>query len=168
MRQLMVHGHTRKYTVCRSALRHSCDRADTKSAMSVSSPTKRGSTEQVLQLRFTPTSHERSIITSCLGSRDSGYRERPTLSRLGVSYASPTRSCTCAGEDHPGPSVSVGRGAPEIDILEVERNKTGALGQVVSQSAQFAPFTHDYNYGNATEDQFTIYTPDLTLPNHYK
>ncbi|KAG1795944.1 glycoside hydrolase family 16 protein [Suillus plorans] len=27
------------------------------------------------------------------------------------------------GEDHPGPSVNVGRGAPEIDILEVEHNK---------------------------------------------
>ncbi|EMD36637.1 glycoside hydrolase family 16 protein [Gelatoporia subvermispora B] len=78
-------------------------------------------------------------------------------------------SCTCPGEDHPGPDVSVGRGAPEIDILEVERNKTaGSVGQVVSQSAQFAPFTADYQYGNATEDEWWVYTPDITRPNTYK
>ena len=28
-------------------------------------------------------------------------------------------ACTCAGEDHPGPDVTVGRGVPEIDIIEV-------------------------------------------------
>lgn len=28
-------------------------------------------------------------------------------------------ACTCKGEDHPGPDVSVGRGSPEIDIIEV-------------------------------------------------
>lgn len=78
------------------------------------------------------------------------------------------RACTCPGEDHPGPNVNQGRGAPEIDILEVERNKTGGEGQVVSQSAQFAPFTHDYDYLTDTADQFTIYTPDLTKPNGYK
>ncbi|KAI0687091.1 beta-glucan synthesis-associated [Cytidiella melzeri] len=78
-------------------------------------------------------------------------------------------ACTCPGEDHPGPSVSAGRGAPEIDILEVEHNKTdGAVGQVVSQSAQFAPFTHDYLYGNSTEDEFVIYTPELTVANSYR
>lgn len=58
-------------------------------------------------------------------------------------------ACTCPGEEHPGPSNSVGRGVPEIDILEAEKNKTdGGVGQVVSQSAQFAPFTHDYLYTN--------------------
>ncbi|THG94110.1 hypothetical protein EW026_g7294 [Hermanssonia centrifuga] len=78
-------------------------------------------------------------------------------------------ACTCPGEDHPGPSVSQGRGAPEIDILEVERNKTaGSNGQVVSQSAQFAPFTHDYLYGNSTQDQFLIHSPDITAPNSYR
>ncbi|KAJ3552544.1 hypothetical protein NM688_g4097 [Phlebia brevispora] len=76
-------------------------------------------------------------------------------------------ACTCPGEDHPGPDVSVGRGAPEIDILEVERNKTSGMGQVVSQSAQFAPFTHDYLYGNDTTDMFDVYSPDITRPNSY-
>lgn len=78
-------------------------------------------------------------------------------------------ACTCPGEDHPGPNVNVGRGAPEIDILEVEKNKTtDGQGQVVSQSAQFAPFTHDYDILTDTEDQFQIFTPDLTRPNGYK
>jgi hypothetical protein len=76
------------------------------------------------------------------------------------------RSCTCPGEDHPGPSVNVGRGAPEIDILEVEHNKLGS-GQVVSQSAQFAPFSHDYIYLNDTQDEWSINTPDITHANSY-
>ncbi|KAI0777564.1 beta-glucan synthesis-associated [Trametes elegans] len=76
-------------------------------------------------------------------------------------------SCTCPGEEHPGPSNNIGRGVPEIDILEAEKNKEeGGVGQVVSQSAQFAPFTHDYLYFNDT-DQFTIYDTSLTRPNSY-
>ncbi|KAF9233634.1 beta-glucan synthesis-associated [Melanogaster broomeanus] len=76
-------------------------------------------------------------------------------------------ACTCPGEDHPGPSTSVGRGAPEIDILEVEHNKLGA-GQVVSQSGQFAPFTHDYIYLNDTQDEWVVYTPNITAANSYR
>jgi hypothetical protein len=33
------------------------------------------------------------------------------------------RACTCPGEDHPGPVNNIGRGAPEIDVLEAEKNK---------------------------------------------
>ncbi|KAJ6527706.1 beta-glucan synthesis-associated protein-domain-containing protein [Mycena capillaripes] len=77
-------------------------------------------------------------------------------------------ACSCPGSDHPGPDVSVGRGAPEIDILEAEKDKVAPTGQVVSQSAQFAPFTHDYNYGTSTADQFTVYNPALTRANTYK
>jgi hypothetical protein len=73
-------------------------------------------------------------------------------------------ACTCPGEDHPGPSNSVGRGAPEIDVLEAEMNKQTGVGQVVSQSAQFAPFTQNYNYDTS---QFTIYNPQTTIPNPY-
>jgi beta-glucanase (GH16 family) len=29
-------------------------------------------------------------------------------------------ACTCPGSDHPGPSVTTGRGAPEIDIFETQ------------------------------------------------
>jgi hypothetical protein len=57
--------------------------------------------------------------------------------------------------------VGKGRGAPEIDIIEAERNKDATyfagMGQVVSQSAQFAPFTHDYLSANDTTDKFDIY-----------
>jgi beta-glucanase (GH16 family) len=77
-------------------------------------------------------------------------------------------SCTCPGEDHPGPSTSVGRGAPEIDVLEAERNKLTGVGQVASQSAQFAPYTHDYLYGNATNDQYEIFNPTITNANPYR
>jgi hypothetical protein len=77
------------------------------------------------------------------------------------------RSCTCPGEDHPGPSVNVGRGAPEIDILEVEHNKVGS-GQVVLQSGQFAPFTHDYVYLNDTQDEWFVNTPDITRANTHQ
>ncbi|KAL4079863.1 glycoside hydrolase family 16 protein [Scleroderma yunnanense] len=76
-------------------------------------------------------------------------------------------SCTCPGEDHPGPSTSVGRGAPEIDILEVQYGNLFGDGQVVSQSAQVAPFTHDYLYQNDTQDEWHVYAPNITTPNSY-
>ena len=71
-------------------------------------------------------------------------------------------ACTCPGEDHPGPNVTTGRGAPEIDILEA------GDGAVVSQSALFAPFTHDYVYLNDTEQEWYVYNPDISQPNSYK
>ncbi|KAF8878855.1 beta-glucan synthesis-associated protein-domain-containing protein [Infundibulicybe gibba] len=77
-------------------------------------------------------------------------------------------ACSCPGSDHPGPDVTKGRGAPEIDILEAEKDKDSPIGQVVSQSAQFAPFSHDYFYGNTTADMWDVYTPDRTRPNSYK
>lgn len=50
-------------------------------------------------------------------------------------------ACTCKGEDHPGPKVSVGRGAPEIDILEAQiMYRNGGKGGSVSQSMQIAPY----------------------------
>ncbi|THH28900.1 hypothetical protein EUX98_g5283 [Antrodiella citrinella] len=77
-------------------------------------------------------------------------------------------ACTCPNEDHPGPTVGKGRGAPEIDIFEAEKNKTaGSVGQVVSQSAQFAPFTHDYLFLNDTTDEYQIYNTSITRTNSY-
>lgn len=76
-------------------------------------------------------------------------------------------ACSCPGSDHPGPDVTVGRGAPEIDILEAEKDKLAVAGQVVSQSAQFAPFTHDYLYGLDSES-WTLYNASVTRPNTYK
>jgi Beta-glucan synthesis-associated protein SKN1/KRE6/Sbg1 len=77
-------------------------------------------------------------------------------------------SCSCPGSDHPGPSVTQGRGAPEIDIFEAEKDKVNPTGQVASQSAQFAPFTHDYVYLNDTADEWTIYNTSMTVPNSYR
>ncbi|KAG6855509.1 hypothetical protein H0H87_001844 [Tephrocybe sp. NHM501043] len=77
-------------------------------------------------------------------------------------------ACSCPDSDHPGPSPSVGRGAPEIDIFEAEHSKDTPTGHVVSQSAQFAPFTADYVYLNATTDQWEIFSPNVTRPNNYR
>ncbi|KAH9006339.1 beta-glucan synthesis-associated [Lactarius hatsudake] len=76
-------------------------------------------------------------------------------------------ACTCPGEDHPGPDVTKGRGAPEIDIFEAEHNKQGN-GGVISQSAQFAPFSHDYVYSNDTDQEWYVYNSSISRPNNYK
>jgi beta-glucanase (GH16 family) len=71
-------------------------------------------------------------------------------------------SCTCPGEDHPTPGK--GRGAPEIDIIEVGASWGDNHLPVATQSYQVAPFDlwwyPNYNY--------TVY-PDYTLsyPNSY-
>jgi hypothetical protein len=52
--------------------------------------------------------------------------------------------------------------------LEAEKDKEATTGQVVSQSAQFAPFTHDYLYLNATEDEWKVYDAGRSRPNVYK
>ncbi|KAH8110124.1 beta-glucan synthesis-associated [Phellopilus nigrolimitatus] len=75
-------------------------------------------------------------------------------------------ACTCDGGDHPGPSTSKGRGAPEIDVLEAQKNKLGDGGKV-SQSAQLAPFSHNYLYDNSTTDNFFIQDTTITQPNSY-
>ena len=99
-------------------------------------------------------------------SRKFSFRAPLAYIRIDAFYIS---ACTCPGQDHPGPDTSKGRGVPEIDIFEAERNKTtDSVGQVVSQSAQFAPFTHDYLYNNATPDAFTVYDPTITRPNDYR
>lgn len=77
------------------------------------------------------------------------------------------RACSCPGGDHPGPVYNKGRGAPEIDIFEAEKDKDNGVGQVVSQSAQFAPFTHDYLYDNSTEANHKIFDTSRTRPNSY-
>ena len=110
-----------------------------------------------------------NTTTSYRGFPDNGYRAytNPSLWRFHVADI-PNRSCTCPGEEHPGPSPNKGRGAPEIDVFEAERNKTGGIGGIVSQSAQFAPFTHDYLYDDSTPDRHTIYNPEITVQNTYR
>ncbi|KAI5481391.1 glycoside hydrolase family 16 protein [Pseudohyphozyma bogoriensis] len=77
-------------------------------------------------------------------------------------------ACTCSGEDHPGPNVGVGRGAPEVDIIEAQSSwsSKGYFG-AASQSFQVAPFDANYDYGNSSAD-VTIYAASKTELNSYK
>ncbi|KAF9477276.1 beta-glucan synthesis-associated [Pholiota conissans] len=76
-------------------------------------------------------------------------------------------ACTCPGGDHPGPSVTRGRGAPEIDIFEAEKDKDFPIVGVVSQSSQFAPFMHDYLYYNDS-GQWSNQGNPLTRANSFR
>lgn len=81
----------------------------------------------------------------------------------GISYlpGQKLNSCTCKGEDHPNPGV--GRGAPEIDIIEAEMNPDTLIG-VASQSLQIAPMDIWYmpNY-----DFISIFNSSVTTMNTY-
>lgn len=74
-----------------------------------------------------------------------------------------TPSCTCSGEDHPGPNRNVGRAAPELDILEAQ---TGGGRGEASQSVQTAPFDVDYAWKN-TSAHATLYDNDISKFNTY-
>ncbi|BGP16403.1 hypothetical protein JCM10213v2_004405 [Rhodosporidiobolus nylandii] len=98
--------------------------------------------------------------TSPAAARDSGSRDYGgTLSYLPGQRAS---ACTCEGEDHPGPNVRVGRGAPEIDVTEqqVDWRGTGST----SQSIQFAPMDAAYGWKNSTPEM-TIFDTNKTVQN---
>ncbi|KAJ7264010.1 beta-glucan synthesis-associated [Mycena haematopus] len=75
-------------------------------------------------------------------------------------------ACTCPGEDHPGPDVSVGRGVPEIDILEaqIDVSQSPFEGQV-SQSFQCAPFNIDWQF---QENSTSFASQTLTKWNGYR
>lgn len=75
-------------------------------------------------------------------------------------------ACTCPGSDHPGPDVSVGRGVPEIDILETQVDVSRFVGQV-SQSYQTAPYNYQYEFDNSS-DVTTIFDSSITHFNSYK
>ncbi|KIM28936.1 glycoside hydrolase family 16 protein [Serendipita vermifera MAFF 305830] len=85
-----------------------------------------------------------------------------------ISYLPGQRlsACTCPGSDHPGPSTSNGRSAPEIDIIEAQIRLSVERGQA-SQSFQLAPFDDGYNYKNTTPET-TIYDSTMTVQNTYK
>jgi beta-glucanase (GH16 family) len=74
-------------------------------------------------------------------------------------------ACTCPGEDHPGPDVSVGRAAPEIDLIEAQVKLSVQHGEV-SQSYQVAPFDDHYQSDNST-GKAERYDDDLTEFNSY-
>jgi beta-glucan synthesis-associated protein KRE6 len=85
-----------------------------------------------------------------------------------ISYLPGQRlsACTCPGGDHPGPDVTFGRAAPEIDMIEAQINLPTGRGQA-SQSFQLAPFDYGYNFNNETPAT-TIYDTTNTVPNVYK
>jgi len=75
-------------------------------------------------------------------------------------------ACTCPGSDHPGPSVTTGRGAPEIDIIETQVDLSRFVGQV-SQSLQCAPYNYQYNFDDSSNAS-PIYDTSTTQFNTYK
>lgn len=77
-----------------------------------------------------------------------------------------TPSCTCEGEDHPGPDVTVGRSSPEIDIIEAQIIISENRGEV-SQSFQTAPFDDYYQWDNTSTSNYKQYDTDLTYWNTY-
>ncbi|KAH8827649.1 beta-glucan synthesis-associated [Flagelloscypha sp. PMI_526] len=77
-------------------------------------------------------------------------------------------SCPADGLLHPGPVNTKGRGAPEIDIFEAEHDKSEPTGHVISQSSQFAPFSHDYVRDTANDASYHIYDTGKTRENTYK
>lgn len=87
-----------------------------------------------------------------------------------VSFLSGMRSpsCTCPGEDHPGPNVNVARSSPELDILEAQiQNHQGVSHGYASQSYQIAPFDLAYEWVN-TSAAVKIWDDDITQVNSYK
>lgn len=78
-----------------------------------------------------------------------------------------TPSCTCKGEDHPGPNHNVGRSAPELDCIEAQiQTRDGVTNSYSSQSLQTAPFDVEYFWGNTSAD-ITIHNTDTTEINSY-
>ncbi|KAK9762728.1 hypothetical protein K7432_011267 [Basidiobolus ranarum] len=69
--------------------------------------------------------------------------------------------CVCPGEDHPNPGV--GRGAPEIDILEASVDPSTKLG-TASMSDQLAPFNFNpaNNQRNVDQQYVEIYNKEET------
>lgn len=75
-------------------------------------------------------------------------------------------ACTCRGSDHPGPNVNIGRGAPEIDIIETQIDVSRFIPQV-SQSYQCAPYNYKYQ-ADTSEPATRIYNPSITKSNTYQ
>ncbi|KAG8993545.1 hypothetical protein FRB94_010701 [Tulasnella sp. JGI-2019a] len=83
-------------------------------------------------------------------------------------------SCTCdttgTNAVHPGPKTNngsyVGRGVPEIDVIEAQVNQKTRLGYV-SQSAQWAPFNSKYIWDNSSANLDIWQEQEGAIPNTY-
>ncbi|TFK23860.1 concanavalin A-like lectin/glucanase [Coprinopsis marcescibilis] len=103
---------------------------------------------------------------AALFSSESRERYQNELSWLSGQRLS---ACSCPDSNHPGPRHDKGRGAPEIDIFEASRDKsTPSIGGTVSQSAQFAPFGHDYSYYNSSPEEWENVNSPNTWANRFK
>ncbi|KAG2185990.1 hypothetical protein INT43_002428 [Umbelopsis isabellina] len=101
---------------------------------------------------------------------DAGVTKNQSMTN-GLSYLPGQRLNACVKSgDHPSPGK--GRGAPEIDILEVASADGSFGGKVgsVSQSGQFAPFDYAYtpNYSYMSTNNNTIGNNGKTEINGYK
>lgn len=86
--------------------------------------------------------------------------------QLSILAGQRASACTCKGQPHPGPKNNVGRGAPEIDILEAQVDWRGY--GTASQSIQIAPFDYRWNWNNMTSDGLEIYNSSMTTLNLWK
>ncbi|KAK4505227.1 hypothetical protein PRZ48_003190 [Zasmidium cellare] len=92
-------------------------------------------------------------------SCDSGITPNQSMTD-GTSFLPGQRlpNCVCVGEDHPTPGT--GRGAPEIDIVEVSADWGGKGFSVATQSFQVAPFDifyyPNYEYMETPNYQFSF------------
>jgi len=85
-----------------------------------------------------------------------------TLSYLpGQRYS----ACTCPGEDHPGPSNDIGRGIPEVDIIEAQIQIENRHGEV-SQTYQIAPYDPEWKFDNTSGNEVN-YDKSIVHPNTY-
>ncbi|KAL6303895.1 glycoside hydrolase family 16 protein [Sparassis latifolia] len=75
-------------------------------------------------------------------------------------------ACSCPGSDHPGPSVNVGRGVPEVDVIEAQIDPVGFRAEA-SQSMQVAPYNFQYEFANDSTST-PIYNETGTFFNSYK
>lgn len=100
---------------------------------------------------------------AALRAKQLGKKHREKISNLPGMRAS---SCTCPGEDHPGPKNTVARGIPEIDLFETQVNPDEEAS-FASQSYQASPFDHDYKW-NEDKDSYEVYDRDVSNVNVYK
>lgn len=103
---------------------------------------------------------------------ETGFNKIYHTSSLSWAPGQKLSSCTCDGEDHPGPKKAggdyVGRSAPEIDLFEaqVDANTGGSL----SLSGQWMPASAGYRLKNGTGKEYDLYNihgKDVTI-NSYR
>lgn len=90
---------------------------------------------------------------------ETGFNDKYNTTSLSWSPGQKLSSCTCDGEDHPGPKKAggdyVGRSAPEIDLFEAQVDEK--TGGTLSLSGQWMPASNGYWLQNATGQEYDLY-----------